>query len=262
MDHEEVTDLDPEEAKLRQEMENTRSAMSEKLERLENKVAATVEGAANAVTDTVESVKGAVEGTVETVKESVQGTVEAVKKTFDLPRQVDRHPWAMMGGSVALGFAVGHFLGGRSAPSTQTLSAGVAATRKPQKAAHGNGWSGAKPAESTRPAARAEGPSLVTKLVQQFGPEIDKLKGLAVGALLGVVRDMVNKATPPEVGSQIAQVIDDITCKLGGKPISGPVSSYFGQDQPAEETGPPREKPSPVGAAAFPGRGGFERRHP
>lgn len=259
MDHEEVTDLDPEEAKLRQEMEDTRSSMTEKLERLENKVAATVEGAANAVTETVESVKGAVEGTVETVKESVHGTVEAVKETFDVPLQVDRHPWAMLGGSLALGFAVGRLLPGSSAPSTKSLSTGMASAKKPQKAAHGNGWSGAKQTESARPAAQAEGPSILTKVMQQFGPELEKLKGLAVGAVLGVVRDMVSKATPPQVGSQIAQVIDDVTSKLGGKPISGPVSSYFGQDQPAEETGASREKPSPVGASTFPGRGGFER---
>jgi ElaB/YqjD/DUF883 family membrane-anchored ribosome-binding protein len=255
MGNEEVTDLDPEEAKLRQEMEDTRTSMTEKLERLETKVASTVEGAANAVTETVESVKGAVEGTVETVKESVQGTVEAVKDTFNLSLQVDRHPWLMVGGSVAVGFAVGHLVGG-STPATETTSQ-PAAARKPHKH-HGNGFSGAAP-EKGRTAAKAEGPSLLGKLTQQFGPEIDKLKGLALGAMLGLVRDMVNKATPPQVGSQIAQVIDDITCKLGGKPIAGPVSEYFAQDQPAEETGPPREKASPVGAASFPGRGGFER---
>jgi len=256
MGNEEVTDLDPEEAKLRQEMEDTRMSMTEKLERLETKVANTVEGAANAVTETVESVKGAVEGTVETVKDSVQGTVAAVKETFDVPLQVNRHPWLMMGGSVALGFAVGHLIGG-PAPSTQASPSGPA--RKPQKG-HGNGWSGSKQTETARPAAaKPEGPSLLAKLTQQFGPEMDKLKGLAIGAMLGLVRDMVNKATPPQVGSQIAQVIDDITSKLGGKPISGPVSSYFSQGEPAEESGAFREKASPAGAASFPGRGGFER---
>jgi len=256
MGNEEVTDLDPEEAKLRQEMEDTRSSMTDKLERLENKVAATVEGAANAVTETVESVKGAVEGTVETVKDSVQGTVAAVKDTLNVPLQVDRHPWLMMGGSVALGFAVGRFLGG-AAPPTQAATSGPG--RKTQKA-HGNGWSGSKQTESARPAAaQSEGPSLLSKLTQQFGPEMDKIKGLAIGAMFGLVRDMVNKATPPQVGSQIAQVIDDITSKLGGKPISGPVSSYFSQGESADESGAFREKASPAGAASFPGRGGFDR---
>jgi len=254
MGNEEVADLDAEERKLRQEMENTRSSMTEKLELLEDKVASTVEGAANAVSSTVESVKGAVEGTVETVKESVQGTVEAVKETFDLPLQVDRRPWLMMGGSVAVGFAIGHFIGG-SSHATESSQPGSA--RKPHKA-HGNGWSGAK-AESVRPTAKAApaGPSLVSKLTQQFSPEIDKLKGLAIGAMLGLVRDMVQKHTPPEVGSQIAQVIDDVTNKLGGKPISGSVSSFFSQGQSTEGGSAPGQE-TPVGAG-FPGRGGFER---
>src|SRR5262249_38838293 len=82
---------------IRQQMEETRAALSEKLETLEQQVVGTVKDARAAVTDTVETVKGAVHDTVETVKE-----------TFDVSRQVERHPWAMLGGSIALGF-----LGGR-----------------------------------------------------------------------------------------------------------------------------------------------------
>lgn len=252
MGNDEVTDLDPEEQQLRQDMEDTRSSMTEKLGKLEEKVASTVEGAANAVTDTVESVKGAVAGTVESVRESVHDTVNAVKNSLDLPLQVDRHPWPMMGGSVVVGFIIGRFLGGSSARAETP----PATTRKPTKS-HGNGWGGPK---TPRPAASAEPETgLLAKLTQQFAPEIEKLKGLAIGSMFGLVRDMVNTATPPQVGSQIAQVIDDLTSKLGGKPISGSVSSFFAQGPSAEE-GPPREKVTTLGNAAFPGRGGFENR--
>src|SRR5262249_60811224 len=84
---------------IRQQMQETRTALTEKLEALEHQVVETVQGARSAVTDTVESVRGAVHDTVCTVKE-----------TFDLNRQVERHPWAMVGGSFALGYVSGRLL--------------------------------------------------------------------------------------------------------------------------------------------------------
>src|SRR5262245_55877302 len=92
---------------IRHQMEETRASLTEKLETLEHQVVGTVQGATSAVTETVENVKEAVAETVETVKGTVRETVETVKETFDLSRQVDRHPWLMVGGSVALGFLCG-----------------------------------------------------------------------------------------------------------------------------------------------------------
>src|SRR5262245_41682541 len=99
----EVKELDPKEQSLRREMEDTRSALTEKLETLEQKVTSTVEG----VSDTVPPVTGAVHETITPLKDSGQETVEAVKDTFDLPRQVERRPWTMVGGSVLAGFVLG-----------------------------------------------------------------------------------------------------------------------------------------------------------
>lgn len=83
----------------RSQMEGTRAALSEKLETLEQRMVATVHGAADAVAQTVDN-----------VKDAVHETVDNVKGTFDLRRQVERHPWAMVGGSIALGFVGGMLL--------------------------------------------------------------------------------------------------------------------------------------------------------
>lgn len=87
---------------IREQIEETRTSLTEKLETLEGQVR-----------ETVQSAKATVEDTLETVKSSVQNTVESVKQTFDLSYQVDRHPWAMTGGSFVVGFLLGNYLEGR-----------------------------------------------------------------------------------------------------------------------------------------------------
>src|SRR5262245_24400559 len=92
---------------IRQQMEETRSALTEKLETLEHQVIGTVAEANTAVADTVDNVKEAVQDTVEVVKETVQETVESVKQTLDISVQMDRHPWLFLGASVAAGYVAG-----------------------------------------------------------------------------------------------------------------------------------------------------------
>ena len=98
---------------IRQQMTETRTALSDKLEMLERQVANTVSGASTAVTETVESVKGMVQETVQTVGDSVQESVVAVKDTFDLKRQVEKRPWTMVGAATAIGFFSNCLLNGR-----------------------------------------------------------------------------------------------------------------------------------------------------
>ena len=89
---------------IRQQMDETRTAMTEKIEMLEHQVVETVQVASTAVADTVENVKEIVRDSLQTVKESVHETVETVKDAFDLHRQVDQRPWTMFAGATALGY--------------------------------------------------------------------------------------------------------------------------------------------------------------
>jgi hypothetical protein len=185
---------------IRRQMAETRASLAEKLDTLERQVVRTVEGATSAVTDTVE-----------TVKESVQSGVQTVRETLDVRRQVDEHPWAMVGLCVGLGY-VGGLLHNRLAAS-EALSAG----RSFEPAARP--WP-----ETAAPAvARAPSRGWIDQLAETFAPEIQKMKGLAIGTALGAVRDLVDQSAPQHMRAQLHTMMDNMTTKLGGEPIPGPV---------------------------------------
>jgi len=218
-------------------MEETRADLAKKLETLEAKVTDTVQGATAAVSDTVETVKETVEAvkesvaeTVETVKETVGETVEAVKRTFDLKRQVNEHPWAMLGGSVAVGFLVGRLLPSRSSTTAAASVPEVssAATRWPTGTTNGGYRPAAEvQAPSAAPAAQPSEPGWFSGLMEKFGPEISKMKGLALGTALGIIRDMASRAVPEQLKPKVEEVINTITTKIGGEPIRGPIMEHF-----------------------------------
>jgi ElaB/YqjD/DUF883 family membrane-anchored ribosome-binding protein len=250
--------MDPEAEVIKEQMEETREDLAKKLERLETQVAGAVEnvtGTVEAVSHTVEQVKEAVADTVDTVKESVTGTVESVKETvretFDLPEHVRRHPWLGFGGSFIAGFVAGRlvhpllpqglgssfFPRGRrqaeeGAPSLSTL----AATSREADKHNGRRAEAAAPDRPVAAGPEERLPGWLESLAGTFSPELAKLKGLAIGTVLGLVRDQVARAVPPEMASRLTEVINDFTAKMGGEVLHGPVlgTSEQGEAQPAE----------------------------
>jgi hypothetical protein len=188
---------------INQQMRETRAALTDKLETLERQVTGTI----HEVSQTVENVKGAVHETVQNVRGSVSEGVEAVKSTFDLKLQTQRHPWAMFGGSVAVGCLGGYLLGkgdrGASRRSTPASQEGVA---------HPNG----------RPGGGRQ-PSWIDQITETFRPELNQLKEIAIGSALSLVRDVVVRSLPEELAPKVAEVVDNVTGKLGGQPVRGPV---------------------------------------
>ena len=105
-----------------------------------------------------------------------------------------------MGGAVAVGFVAGKLLdyapqaaravgraaeaGGRLAGSALTAAGSAAGSA----ASSAGGWWGA--------------------LENAFGPEFGRMKGLAVGALFGSIRDVVVKAVPESMASQVREIIE------------------------------------------------------
>jgi len=260
MEHEDV---------ILNEMEETRTSLAEKLETLESKVSETVSGATTnvketveAVTDTVSTVKDTVRETVEetvnSVKESVQETVNSVKETvsdsvhavqdfFNVPRQVDRHPWAMMAGSVGLGYVLGTYLGApahsgvfsnrRASPSSYAGPSKQAFVSGSGQSRGGNGHhreaessglaSGmASAASSAMSGAMAAAPGLLGTLFRQFEPEINRLKGMAIGMVMDNVRDMVLRSVPPHLTEPVNDLLNSVTEKVGGQSLHGGHGSH------------------------------------
>jgi ElaB/YqjD/DUF883 family membrane-anchored ribosome-binding protein len=187
--------MEPEQdsAEMRKEIDCTRSAMAAKLEALENKVLGTVESA---------------QETVEISIQSAKDTLASVKRTFNLKLQVEQRPWTMVGGCLLAGLALGTLISTRRRPSFRNQYG---------------------PAENGYVAAAAPVPLLQVEpnrpgVLDPFQKEIDKVKGMAIGLVMGLVRDSI-KDSVPQMASQIDELMNGITTKIGGVPTRATLAS-------------------------------------
>jgi cell division septum initiation protein DivIVA len=163
---------------IRQQMAETKSQLTEKLESLEHQVSETVQSTGNAVNATVASVQE----TVETVTGAVQDAVQSVTNALDLRRQFDRHPWLILGGSVALGYLAAELL-------TDSADESAGKTGAPRSFADNASHDGAS-----------------------MGSSWHQLKNAAVASLIGIVQDVASRAGP--------LVLDYLTGKQDSVPLS------------------------------------------
>lgn len=253
---------------IQQELEQTRHSLAEKLGAIGEKVSGTVED----VSETVEHVSDAVEHTVEAVSDTVesmgeaaQDTVEAVKHAFNFPEQYQNHPWLFFAGSVVLGFVGGKLAGGILARPKraeepffypQRNGNGHADTYASRAAERffDESSTAAPPASAASAADQGNGKakesrsttSWLGQVAEHFGSELGKLKGLALGTLFGVARDMVTQAMPQNLKTELSSVFDSMTETAGGKPIHGPILGEEDQEGPEQTKGEEREQPNPT----------------
>ncbi len=233
--------MDQEPDLIKEQMAETRVSLTDKIEKLEDTLketvqetlhtaSNTVENVTESVEQTVETVKEAVGDSVETVKETMHETVESVKDALNLRRHVQRHPWAMLGGAIAVGFLGGRLLGQaqrareRRRPQREEsrfIRPGTPEAHAPMPTS-APARSPERQAESEYPADDQQS-SLLGRLGETFGDELSKLKGLALGATFGVLRDMLTASVPEQMKPQLTEVMNGFTTKLGGKVIQGPL---------------------------------------
>jgi len=218
---------------LHEQIDQTRADLTDKLETLENQVMDSVQSALGTVSsarenvqDTIDQVSSAVHDTVEQVTSSVQDTVDQVKQAFDVDYQVRARPWVLVGGSVVAGALVGALVGRQTRGTRHRAFTGYQAPYPP---AEGRAAPEMETATSFRaPRSAPARPGLFSSLFRQFEPELEKVKGMAIGYAAGAVRDLI-KQSAPSFGEQIDEMMNDITSKLGGKPVPGPVLSPSGE---------------------------------
>ncbi|MDB5388152.1 MAG: hypothetical protein JWM11_3798 [Planctomycetaceae bacterium] len=172
---------------IRQQMEATKSHLTEKLESLEQQVSDTVQTTGTAVNATVE----AVQETVESVAEAVQGAVHSVTNAFDVRRQIDKHPLLVLGGSAILGYLAGEILArqGRHRTVAQPSSTVPPPTPTLDTPVSGTGMPAIESAAIAAAIAAAYKSGWDHSLWHQ-------LKGQAVGTLLGIVQEVASRAGP------------------------------------------------------------------
>jgi len=187
---------------IRQQMVDTRSALSDKLEALQEQVLGTVEGTTRSVTDTVQTVQEAVQDTVSTVSETVTETVDSVKKSLDVTELVREHPWLAVGGAVALGY-----VGGRLLEDGAVLSSTVGSLSSVLGMVASSGTNG-----PTNGHAATAGPGAG----QMVGDILQQLQGMALGTLAGIVTDMIRPNVPEAFRGHLDELSRDLTSKFGG----------------------------------------------
>jgi ElaB/YqjD/DUF883 family membrane-anchored ribosome-binding protein len=235
---------------IRQKMEETRSQLAEKLEALESQVSDTVQNTTDVVTETVEAVKETVEKASETVgnvTETVQETVQSVSETFSLQRQAERHPWIVFGGSVALGYLLSNLFDGSRKESRQEETGSAKEPERSPSAAPASTARNEHHAQESSSWAQASTQSSQPAEKSWLWDEVGRLKGLALGSLMGVVRELTSKALPESIGKRVAEEVDHLTTSIGGEKIQG---SILPQETPSTQE-PQQSRDRKVGSGSF-----------
>jgi len=230
--------MPPETELIKQQMGQTRASLTEKLETLENKVFGTLHETTGTVTNTVQQVGSTVRDTVRDVGAAVRETTRDVRATVregissardavDLSRQMHEHPWLMLGGSVFAGYVGGLLLDNLERGHVPTLPSLPAPEQLlPQD------YEVRERIESV-PAPRHSGSSFLKVLADTFAPELDKLKRLALGTAMGLVRDKLGESVPAQMKENFTELMDRVTEKLGGE--SPPPGAMFGMGATEQE---------------------------
>ena len=171
-------------ALMQERMEETKSQLSEKLESLDQHLH---------VSDTVQTTRSAVAATAEAVQataETVTGAMQSVTDALDVRRQMEEHPWMVLGGAAVLGFVAHEILTGtqwKTAPAMEAAS----------KLGLFRGTNGHSRDHQDRPVnvtaiAAATPANNETMMSSPFM----QLKTLAVNTLLEMARDAAARAVP------------------------------------------------------------------
>lgn len=169
---------------IRQQMEETKSQLSDKLVSLEHQVSETVQSTGSAVNATV----GAVQETVETVTGAVQDAMKSVSNVFDIGHHINKHPWLVLGGAVVVGYLAVDVLE-ESTKKTGQRSKSDSPRPSAENGGHRNGTAAVEfcPTVASIPAACESG---ITNSPWQ------QLTNAATGALIGIVQDAAARVVP------------------------------------------------------------------
>ncbi len=171
---------------IAERMRQTRAALTDKLDALENRVRDT----ADTIDRTVRDVGTTVSGTAEDVRALLRERLSTALDALDLTRQVERHPWLMLGGAAAVGYVA------------------EAIFYHPQ---------GQSPKNGEYPPNDAA-PSFRKAFVDALAPGVEKLKEAYLGLVLAAARDAMGDSVPEVMRASVTAFMDRFTVNLGLEP--------------------------------------------
>jgi len=218
--------MDSESQVIQGRIDETRASLAGKLEEL-GTMGATVgdrlEGAAASAGQAIDVVNDTVQ--------AVKSGVVSMRESCSITKHVEKRPWTMLAGATALAFVGSSIQRRRSVFRTNSPKRGSS----PAAARRARAEEPPAPRKDSRPqrpqpgAAQARGGGFG----DVFRGEIAQLRGLALGMLFGVLRDALKDSVSKPVGQHVDDVIDGLTNRMGGKPVTGRML-------------PEREHPEPV----------------
>jgi len=162
------------------------------------------------------------------VTEKFQETVQSVSDSFNLRLQMERHPWIVLGGAVAVGYFVGSSFG----RGPQVASATMPPASGPEPAPQPSSVTSSGHSIAGEPRG-AEGSGLVSGAISH-------LRDIGVSYLMGLVRDLARQGLPEVLGQRIGDEVDALTTKMGMEPVpgtapAGPASNSSDKDDTESE---------------------------
>lgn len=204
---------------IQHQIDMTKASLVGKLEALETHVSDTVQATTDSVAETVNAVKETVESITDSVKETVDNVSESVHNAgqiFDVRLQAERRPWVVMGVAFTAGCALSYLLGSKK--SSQPSHRWEEPVQASRYAATTSSTSHTTPEPAYSAPSQPKKPSW-------FWESVSNLSGVAIGAMMGVVREMAEQELPSAIAKNVADEVDRITTHLGGKPMAGPILS-------------------------------------
>jgi ElaB/YqjD/DUF883 family membrane-anchored ribosome-binding protein len=192
-------------------MEETRANLATKLEALESQVRETVSSASETVTTTVEGVKDVVD--------TVSDTVGSVTDTLNIGKHIEDNPWMALGIAVAAGFVAAQVFGGSGGQPARQEPAPQPPPSPPQPQPQSGQDQTHVQQQPTQGGILPSLESLLPDMNGALGVALSGVNSLAIGTVMGVVREVVANGLPPEWKTELSHLVDQVTTQLGGKPL-------------------------------------------
>jgi hypothetical protein len=148
----------------------------------------------------IDSIRDSMTDKIEQIETKIKGTVDDTRRMVDVKYQVSQRPWAALGVSLLVGYALGSIGGGdrheqpqRGEPFRYYDQPHDDRARSAHEYEHDTHRSSFAPPADTRRAAQ---PGMLDQIMDQFGDEFQLLKAAAVTSVINLVRDAVRQNLP------------------------------------------------------------------
>jgi hypothetical protein len=184
----------------------------------------------------IDAIRDSMTDKMEQIESKIKGTVEDTRQMVDIKYQVSQRPWTAMGVSLLIGYALGSIGGGDDTSAQPQRGERFYYYNQPSddrsRATREHETNMRDMSTAQRQNARRESkPGFLDQIMDEFGDEIELLKGAALMSVTGLIRDTVHRNLPA-----LQQEVDRIRSERSGS-TPGTSRSYA-------TTGPTRSNDS------------------